>query len=110
MPAFILGPFVLLVFWIIYSLLTLSLFLFFFLKTFQENMNNCYVAELHTFHRSGSTNGTYKLDSSSSPASCLARATSKHEHEKASLTKDLAAGLNKEKLLAKGNNKYVFTI
>ncbi|XP_058204443.1 uncharacterized protein LOC131318578 isoform X2 [Rhododendron vialii] len=55
--------------------------------------------------RSGSTNGTYKLDSSSSPASCLTRATSKHEHEKASLTKDLAAGLNKEKLLAKGNNK-----
>lgn len=89
-------------FWIIYTSLTLS--------SAQENMNYAYVVELHTFHRSGSTNATYKLNSSSLPASSLARATSKHEHEKASLTKDLPAGLNKEKPLAKGSNKYVFAI
>lgn len=96
-------------------MLTSILFFFFvlnflFIITSQENMKNCSVVGFCFFHRSGSTNGTYKLDSSSSPTSSFARTTSKHEHEKASLTKDLAAGLNKEKLLAKGSNKYVFTI
>ena len=68
-------------------------------------------SELHTCHRSGSTSGihvAYKLESSSSPSSYFSRVTSKHEKEKATLTTDLTAGLNKEKLLAKGNNKYVF--
>ncbi|KAL6989313.1 hypothetical protein U1Q18_015061 [Sarracenia purpurea var. burkii] len=58
--------------------------------------------------RSGSANGingTYKLDSSSSPAGYFVRGMSKHEQEKATLMRDLKTGLNKEKLLAKGSNK-----
>ncbi|XAR53508.1 hypothetical protein NMG60_11022095 [Bertholletia excelsa] len=70
----------------------------------ESSLQSC---DAHGF-RSGSINGirgTNKLDSSSSPASSFGRAMPKHDQEKATLTRDLTAGLNKEKLLAKGNNK-----
>ncbi|XP_057471533.1 uncharacterized protein LOC130760299 isoform X2 [Actinidia eriantha] len=72
-----------------------------------SNESGIQSSDAHGF-RSGSSsgiNGAYKLDSSSSPSSYFSRVTSKHEQEKATLTTDLTAGLNKEKLLAKGNNK-----
>ncbi|KAA8534553.1 hypothetical protein F0562_032070 [Nyssa sinensis] len=56
--------------------------------------------------RSGSSNGTSgtnKSDSTSSPASSNTRATPKNELEKPALPRDFTAGLNKERLLAKGN-------
>ncbi|KAA8539132.1 hypothetical protein F0562_025824 [Nyssa sinensis] len=61
--------------------------------------------DAHGF-RSGSSNGTNgvnKSDSTSSPASSNSRATPKNELEKPILPRDLTAGLNKERLLAKGN-------
>lgn len=70
----------------------------------ESGLQSC---DAHNF-RSGSTNGnsgTNKSDSSSSPATSFARTMPKHEQEKATITRDLTAGLNKEKLLAKGNNK-----
>ncbi|KAL6328436.1 hypothetical protein AAG906_038311 [Vitis piasezkii] len=61
--------------------------------------------------RSGSSNGSSganKLDGTSLSASSNARATQKTELEKASLSRDHTAGLNKERLVAKGSNKKGF--
>ncbi|CBI18590.3 unnamed protein product, partial [Vitis vinifera] len=58
--------------------------------------------------RSGSSNGSSganKLDGTSLSASSNARVTQKTELEKASLSRDHTAGLNKERLVAKGSNK-----
>lgn len=61
--------------------------------------------------RSGSSNvssGINKLDGTSLPAGSSARAISKNEWDKASLSRDSVA-LSKERIIAKGNNKYVCT-
>lgn len=66
---------------------------------------------LNSCRRSGSSNGSSganKLDGMS--ASSNARATQKTELEKVSLSRDHTAGLNKERLVAKGSNKYVFIL
>ncbi|KAK9284066.1 hypothetical protein L1049_012326 [Liquidambar formosana] len=58
--------------------------------------------------RAGSLNGSSginKLDGSSFPASSNSRGIPKNELEKVSLPRDLSAGLTKERLIAKGNNK-----
>uniref|UniRef100_A0A6N2M3P1 Uncharacterized protein n=1 Tax=Salix viminalis TaxID=40686 RepID=A0A6N2M3P1_SALVM len=57
--------------------------------------------------RSGSINGSSginKLDGVSASANSLSRAISK-ESEKASMTRDFASGMNKERLVVKANNK-----
>ena len=67
--------------------------------------------KLNTFHRSESSNGisgNKKLDGGHLPASSVARAMPKNEQEKVTLRRDFTAGLNKETLLAKGDDKYVF--
>lgn len=67
--------------------------------------------KLVTFHRSGSSNaisGSDKLDDNPLPAGSFARTMLKNGQEKAILMKDFTAGSNKDKVLAKGNNKYVF--
>ncbi|KDP43395.1 hypothetical protein JCGZ_26495 [Jatropha curcas] len=53
----------------------------------------------------GGTSGTNKLDGSLSSASSNLRSISKNEHEKVSLTRDFADSVNKERLIAKTNNK-----
>lgn len=66
-----------------------------------------------TCHRSGAVNvttGVNKLDSTLSPAGSNARATIKIEQDKSTLSRDVTAGLNKERLLTKGGIKYVLTI
>lgn len=47
-------------------------------------------------------------DSTTLPAGSNARATSKNESERVSLSRDLLSALNKERRIAKGNNKYVY--
>lgn len=67
--------------------------------------------KLVTFHRSGSSsaiNGSNKLDGNPLPAGSFARTMLKNGQEKAILMRDFTAGSNKDKVLAKGNNKYVF--
>lgn len=62
--------------------------------------------------RSGSTNGatgSSKAEGASSPVSLSGRMTPKNEMEKTSLSRELT-GMNKERLLQKGNSKYVFTL
>ncbi|KAK6929065.1 hypothetical protein RJ641_005270, partial [Dillenia turbinata] len=62
--------------------------------------------------RSGSLsgiNGTSKLDGSSLPGGSGARMMPKNELDKVSLARDLMTGPNKDRAVAKGNNKYVFT-
>ncbi|KAK3029261.1 hypothetical protein RJ639_039106, partial [Escallonia herrerae] len=57
---------------------------------------------------SGASNGSgtiNKLDGASLPSSSSARVTLKNEQERTVLPKDLAAGLEKERLLSKGSNK-----
>lgn len=68
---------------------------------------------VHLSCRSGSfsgTSGINKSDGTSSPASSNARGIPKSEPEKVFLTRDFATGMNKERLVAKGNNKYVLFI
>ncbi|XP_059628443.1 uncharacterized protein LOC132271164 isoform X2 [Cornus florida] len=62
--------------------------------------------DVHSF-RLGSSNATgiNKSDVASSPASPIARPTSKNEQEKTSHPRDLTAGVNKERSLAKGSIK-----
>ncbi|CAK9149214.1 unnamed protein product [Ilex paraguariensis] len=68
------------------------------------------VLELDICHRSGASNGTggiNNLDDTSLPVG--SRATPGNEREKVTLPRDLTAGLTKQRLLIKGNNKYVPT-
>ncbi|GMG99480.1 hypothetical protein Nepgr_001320 [Nepenthes gracilis] len=63
-------------------------------------------SDVHGF-RSGSSNGTSgfnKLDGTSSPASSSSRITPKNELEKVSLAR-VPTGMNKERILQKGNTK-----
>lgn len=65
---------------------------------------------LNAFPRSGSSNGSSganKLEAAPLSASPSPRMIQKTELEKVSLSRDHTAGLNKERLIAKGNNKYV---
>ncbi|KAJ4831732.1 hypothetical protein Tsubulata_031004, partial [Turnera subulata] len=60
--------------------------------------------------RSGSfngTTGTNRLEGASSPATPTVRAVGKTEPEKVSSSRDFATGVNKERIVAKVNNKYV---
>lgn len=64
----------------------------------------------HISCRSGSYNDTgcvNKLDRISLPTSSNARSISKSESDKVCLSRDQTAGISKERLVAKGNNKYV---
>lgn len=64
-------------------------------------------------YRSGSFNGgngINKLDSNSLSANANARVVLKNELDKVSLSRDLMAGLSKERLGSKGNNKYVLIL
>lgn len=61
----------------------------------------------HNF-RSGPSNGISKSDGVSLLAGSSTRITLKNDVDKGSLSKDLSPALNKERLISKGNNKYVF--
>ena len=55
---------------------------------------------------SSCANAVNKQDGAPSPASLNARVTPKNESEKPPIPRELA-GMNKERLLQKGNTKYV---
>ncbi len=62
--------------------------------------------------RSGSSNGSSganKIDGASLSAGPSAGVTQKTKLEKVSLSRDHTVGLNKERLIQIGNNKYVFS-
>ncbi|PSR98782.1 Neuron navigator 3 like, partial [Actinidia chinensis var. chinensis] len=72
-----------------------------------SNESGSQSGDAHGF-RSESSNGisgNKKLDGGHLPASSVARAMPKNEQEKVTLRRDFTAGLNKETLLAKGDDK-----
>lgn len=66
------------------------------------------VLKLDISYRSGPSDGINKSDGVSLLAGSSTRITLKNDVDKGSLSKDLSAALNKERLISKGNNKYVF--
>ena len=67
----------------------------------------------HISCRSGSSNvanGINKFDTTSLAANSSVRGIPRNEVEKLSLSRDFVAGPTKERILAKGNNKYVWSM